>query len=145
RLRHAETELQALTDELDRTDPGWRWDDIQAARPTIPEDENAGNVLLAVPRLLPKEWPPSDSTLFVQIREFKPNERLENELVAEARAELAPLGEALARARSVRDLPKGRYQFTLARNPYNTPLRYAQDLFFSSALLEIDVILRAHD
>src|SRR5262249_14405473 len=45
-------ELQAVLDELDRTDPGWRWEEMLAARAQIPEERNSALVVVAVEKML---------------------------------------------------------------------------------------------
>src|SRR5688572_23077065 len=43
--------------EADWLDPGWRWDDLLAARPNPPDDRNIAVRISAVRRLIPEHWP----------------------------------------------------------------------------------------
>jgi len=38
-------QLAQIIAEIDATDPHWRWEDIQARRPVIPDDQNMGNAI----------------------------------------------------------------------------------------------------
>ena len=51
--------VTAVEAELDRVDPGWRWADMQAELPAIPDDENAALVILAAASEVPRGWPGS--------------------------------------------------------------------------------------
>src|SRR5207248_1408519 len=42
--------------EADRLDPGWRWDDLMAARPSEPSD-NAAIRVHQIRTALPQRWP----------------------------------------------------------------------------------------
>src|SRR5215204_99304 len=48
---------RAACAEADRLDPGWRWADLTADRPDVPDGENAMLTVRAVCRLLPEDWP----------------------------------------------------------------------------------------
>src|SRR5713101_7043643 len=50
-------ELQEALAELDRTDPGWRLQDIEAARAAVPEKQNSAVVVAESFRWLPQSWP----------------------------------------------------------------------------------------
>src|SRR5947207_11465325 len=39
--------------EADRLDPGWRWEDLEAQRPAIPDDQNAALLIIR----LNGQWP----------------------------------------------------------------------------------------
>src|SRR4051812_6651188 len=48
--------LRTVIADLDRVDPGWRWDDIQAARRSIAEAENSAPHVVAAGKKIPPEW-----------------------------------------------------------------------------------------
>src|SRR4051812_26008350 len=52
---------EAACAEADRLDPGWRWDDLIAARPNPPDDQNAALRLRAVWERLSDQWPGTES------------------------------------------------------------------------------------
>src|SRR4051794_24546468 len=53
----AAREVAEAAAELDRTDPGWRLEDIEAARAVYPDEENGARYVEAASRQLPKDWP----------------------------------------------------------------------------------------
>jgi hypothetical protein len=59
RLR-ASWEVQAAVAELDRTDPGWTFEEMQARRRNVPDEKNGALRVLAAAALLPNNWPAWD-------------------------------------------------------------------------------------
>src|SRR5258708_4848551 len=55
--------FEAAAAELDASDPGWRWEDIEARRETIPPEKNAALHIQAASQLLPKGWPGKSAAL----------------------------------------------------------------------------------
>src|SRR6476659_3178730 len=51
------SQLDRVMAELDENDPGWRWEEILAARDEIREEENCANRVLAIARDVPRTWP----------------------------------------------------------------------------------------
>jgi hypothetical protein len=104
---------EALT-ELDRTDPGWRLADIEAAREQIPEEENSARVVVAAAKLLPKDWPPKEFA--DRFADLTPEAQLAPDDFAALIKELSHLEPALKEARTLFNLPRGRHHIT-----YRTP------------------------
>src|SRR2546430_16259462 len=52
-----EKRLAAVVAELDESEPGWRWEDVQARREVIPDDENSALIVFAATKLVPRNWP----------------------------------------------------------------------------------------
>src|SRR5437773_11649690 len=52
----AEAELRSAIEAADRQDPNWRLEDIEAARPSIPDEKNGALVVIAALQDLPKDW-----------------------------------------------------------------------------------------
>src|SRR5215469_14927626 len=85
--------LDEALGELDRSEPGWRLADIEAAREQIPEEENSARVVVAAARLLPKDWP---SQAFAdRFSDLEPEVQLGPEDFASLTKELSHLGPAL--------------------------------------------------
>src|SRR5438067_1278238 len=82
----ADRRLQQVIAELDRDDPGWRLEDLQAAREVIPDAENGALVALAAGEILPKNWPPSH--IEEALIKPAPNEQLSDELFRAIGSEL---------------------------------------------------------
>src|SRR2546423_1146117 len=51
-----ERALREAVAEADRLDPGWRFEDLEAAREPVPEAENGALQLLAAHQLMPAKW-----------------------------------------------------------------------------------------
>jgi hypothetical protein len=118
--------LQETLAQLDHDEPGWRWEAIEAARDELPEDRNSADVIVAAAQLLPQPWPTTEFAA-VDSHRLLPNEMLDEEYLARLRTELASARPALKIAARLADLPRGRYQIHLARNPYATPLPHVQE------------------
>lgn len=146
---------------LDQSDPGWRLDQIEAARKVIPEAENSATPIMAAFRLLPKDWPTVRAGTPARDRGLplpKSEERTVDNLIelglvfrpddaqaAILRAELEALKPALSQARKAADLLRGRYPIVWALNPIETLLPHTQNSRNIVRLLKLDAILRAHD
>src|SRR6266851_8962303 len=102
--REVVAKLQEALAELDRTDPGWRLQDIEAARVVIPDEENGALVSMEVARLLPSDWPP-DKELEESLGSLESPFMLDDKLSARLDAELEQLQEAVRVARRLRRIP----------------------------------------
>jgi hypothetical protein len=107
------TALQQKLDELDRIDPAWRQNDIEAARPKVPDEENGAICLAEVGRRLPENW---HKEIFSRnLDDSDPNERLPEEEAAQVRDELDRLQTALKKAREMTQFSRGRFPLTQGR------------------------------
>jgi hypothetical protein len=111
----ADKDLRDALAEADRLDPGWRFDELEARRKDLPEEQNSALRVLGAYKLLPTPWswsPASSPWLETSLREVLPGSPLDGkqiEIVAEA---LRGTSGALAEARRLKDLPNGRYPFS---------------------------------
>ncbi|MHB1421598.1 MAG: hypothetical protein ACYC3I_00095 [Gemmataceae bacterium] len=112
--------LEETLAEMDRVEPGWRLEEIEAAREKIPEEENSARVVVAAARLLPKDWPPKEfSDLFVHL---DPEHQLTPEEFAKLKHELESVRPALEEARKLNEMPRGRHRIIYERNVLDTRL-----------------------
>src|SRR4051812_6311377 len=62
--------LEQAVAELDASDPGWRLEDIEAAREKVPDQENSAPIIVQVAARLPGpdpyDWPPGDLRTLLQ-------------------------------------------------------------------------------
>src|SRR5882762_5500643 len=66
-VRHlADQDLREAVAETDRTDPGWTFDEIQARRKPIPDEQNGAKRVVAAYALLPKPWPAWGNSLVAE-------------------------------------------------------------------------------
>jgi hypothetical protein len=141
RHRVARAAAEAVT-ELDRTEPGWRLRDIEAARAAVPEEENSARVVVAVRRLLPRGWPPQQ--LSDALNSLPPPQRLTPQQAALLEAQLQAVAPAVAEARKLAGLPRGRHHNPFRRK-VSEPLRDDQmEARTVAALLKYDALRRAH-
>ncbi len=112
-------ELEAVTAQLDQQDPEWRWNDLEAHRPAIPDAQNAGVRIEEVEKLMPKPWPEAKQKsraaaggpvdLWTKLRELPPNSALSEADVAEIKRLLAGVRPAQQKARSIAAFDTGRF------------------------------------
>jgi hypothetical protein len=134
--RQAQSRLQALLDELDSSDPGWRLEEIEKGRAAVPGPENGARVVVAVRRQLPGPWPPQNLSDTLEVAE--PQEQLHPEVLARLVRELDGVTPAVDEARKLAGLPRGRYPITYAPHPINTLLEDQQKSRVVAALLAYD-------
>ncbi|HZY90394.1 MAG TPA: hypothetical protein VFE78_36570 [Gemmataceae bacterium] len=138
RHHQAVAKLDEALAALDRDEPGWRLEDVEAAREEIPEGQNSARAVLAAARLLPRPWPPPGfDDLFVQLT---PTEQLAPEASARLNQELEDLRPALEEARALTALPHGRYPIAYQGLVYETLLPHADKVRQVSHLLTRDAL-----
>jgi hypothetical protein len=111
----ADRALVEAVAEADRLDPGWRLEDIEAARRKIPDEKNGALVVLSAHGKMPAKWIPLvDKRLpFIEERlPFPPPVRLDDEFTQELRKDLEPVAGAIAEAQRLVDFPEGRFAIT---------------------------------
>jgi hypothetical protein len=94
--------------EADRLDPGWRWEELLAGMPAIPDEQNSAVRILAAQRLLPYGWPAAPKLGAARNYRTAPQVRLSPAVIGDLRAALADIEPAVAEARAVANLPRGR-------------------------------------
>ena len=147
-------DLLNVVAELDRTDPDWRLEQIEAKRKVIPDDQNGALQIAAFRKLVAdmrgKPSGNSQGTDFPTLRERlqapenqPPRSRLTEADAALFRTELQRMERALPLARKMKEYPAGRFQINYARDAYSTNLtdwaagRYLADLLRLDALVQI--------
>jgi hypothetical protein len=116
----ATKKLQETLAEMDRTEPGWRLEEIEAAREQIPEEENSARVVVSVSKLLPKNWPTPE--FHERFAHLPPEEQLAPEDLARLKQELENVRPALDEARKLAKMPRGRHHIAYTRNILSTRL-----------------------
>lgn len=120
----ARRDLAAARAEIDRADPDWRWDDLQAARRPVPDAENSALRVVEAHRRLPKPWhvfatvettpgqtigDDERTELENSFDEIGPVQQFRPDQIAGLKAEVARLAGPLEALRELPDLPSGRY------------------------------------
>jgi hypothetical protein len=147
----AKKELQKVIAELDETDPGWRLEDIEAARKVIPDEENSALVVMQIAAKIPSPSVvirPGDQTKnwAERVNESSPEEELEPDIYWELRNELKAIQPLLKQARGLAQMNEGRFPIAYTADFISTPLK-CQDAREVVFLLRKDLFvrLREHD
>jgi hypothetical protein len=112
--------LEEAVVELDHSDPGWRLEEIEAAREKVPDEENSALRIVAAGKLLPGAWPAHEfSDMF---KDLPPQEQLTPDMAARLQAELENHKDAVGIARQLVDLPRGRHHIEYLPNLLETRL-----------------------
>jgi len=138
-----ESKLQKALADLDRSEPGWRWEDIEAAREEVPEEENSARIIIAAAEQIPQRWPSPDFP-DERIRSVPPNEMLTGEDFVRLSKELADARPALRDVERVADMPRGRHSIQLERNVIVTGLPHLQQCRNLVILLFYEAMRRNH-
>ena len=134
--------------ELDRTDPGWRLEELEARRPVIAAEENSAIRALAAHALLPSPWPtyPSQNepTLEESVRELAAPVQLSAQQLKILTAAMKEAEAAVKEARTLADMPRGRHSIVYLPDTISILLPHAQPTRNLATVLSYDVLLRAH-
>jgi hypothetical protein len=134
RLRHALA-------EADRLDPGWRFEDLQAARVPIPDDGNSALVVIAAKTALPRQWTAEE--VENELRELAPPVLLTVGQRGRLDAVLKKADASLAEARKLTALSRGRHPIHYKPDFISTLLPTVQDTRDIANLLSLDALARA--
>lgn len=132
----ADRHLRETIAAIEVKDPRWRLADIEEDRPEIPEAENSAVVLLTVRAMLPAGFPPVD--LVVPGENVEPPHRLREKTAADLKKELEKYPEAIAKARTLAELDRGRYPIAYTPDFVSTLLPHAQQVREVAYLLNFD-------
>lgn len=135
RQRHTVDRLRLAVEELDRTDPGWRMEEIEASRREVPDTENGALIVGEVARRLPKGWPPAALDTLDRV---PPPAQYSAEAFARLEAELMPLEPALDAARHLAWFPYGRFPVVYAQIPIGTCMFHLEEVSRTTRLLALD-------
>jgi hypothetical protein len=135
-------EVQQRLDEalasLDRNDPGWRLEDIEAAREQLSEEENSASVVVAAARLLPRDWPSKEFE--DRFAHLSPEELLSADDSARLKQQLDKVQPALDEAHKLAQLPRGRHRIKYERNILTTRLPGQGEVLRVAQLLVCDAV-----
>src|SRR5262245_53486359 len=99
--------------EADRLDPGWRWEDLFARMPHIPDERNGARHVEAAQALLPPRLP---NELWIALDDRRNLTRLERRLRPAVAAKLATMLDsapaAVAECHALADCPSGRFPWS---------------------------------
>jgi hypothetical protein len=146
--RRADRELQEAIADTDRRDPGWRFDDLEAKQPRLPDEKNGALQVLAARRLLPAGWPAATAkgpSLDDLLEGLEPQQQLDAEQQRVLRAELQAVQPALQVAEGLVDFPEGRFPITWQVASLSSPIDLVQQGRAVARLLQLEAMRRAQD
>jgi serine/threonine protein kinase len=151
-------DLLKVVAELDRTDPDWRLEQIEAKRPVIPDDQNGALQIFAFRdavsdmRGQPRSRTSSSAWQSEGLRErlvaletMSPTARLTEADATDFRAELKRVEPALTQARKLADFPRGRFPIAHKRDAVSTLLPHVAQARYLVRLLYLDAVMHVHD
>jgi hypothetical protein len=141
-LRTASSSLERIVAELDRLDPGWRMEDIEARRKEVPDAENSAFRIIAARQLLGGKIVASPAT--EKLRKLPPQVRLDAQQAADLEKHLEVFRQAVVEARKLQDMPEGRWPIKYDAASLSTPRTVSLlDALNISRLLALDAMRRA--
>jgi hypothetical protein len=139
----ADKRLDEAIANADRLDPGWRIPEIEARREKIPDEQNA--MLLVMPARQLQPVPRSAISIHDEIQALPPQEQLSKQQLKAMSAELQRAAKVIENARSIADMPRGRYDEVLAADVISTALTQYDALGTLHFYLLFDVAKRAQE
>jgi ABC-type transport system involved in multi-copper enzyme maturation permease subunit len=143
--RAADRDLQEAEAEADRLDPGWRWEELEAARKTMPDDQNAGLLAVAVDKQVSVPWPNQEEEHKLLEGVLPPERLLNDEQIKCLRSQLAHMRDALVQARRLADFPEGRLPLRWSKDGTYVLLEHTHKMGTVARLLGNDVLCLAQD
>lgn len=141
---HERQQLAAALAELDATDPGWRLEDIEAARAVVPEQENSAPLILAVYDQIPKKGLLTPE--FFDVVNKTPDNVLPNPAEwSRFRDSMATAQQAVEQGRRLIDYPHGRFPLNVLPNAIETLLDHNDKVRLVGGLLAHDASRWAWD
>lgn len=137
------TRLNEALAEMDRTDPGWRLQDIEAARAVVPDDENSALRVTGAGDMLPWSGPNRwiEEDFETQLESLPPDQRMSRDQFDHLHQRLEAVRPALEIARQISALSKGRFPIRYNwADPYATSLAGEQKAARVCQLLYLDAM-----
>jgi hypothetical protein len=132
--------LNSLMAELDRTDPGWRLEEIEAKRANYPAAQNAALAIPKIKALLTQGWSQLYTTPYLQLLDNLDPPALLNEQQIDALNRIqVETGAAAIEARKLIDMRHGRHPITWSPDWISTIL-LCQDNRTAVAVLKYDAL-----
>jgi hypothetical protein len=115
----SDREYREAAAETDRIDPGWRFEELDARRKPVADEDNAALVVLTARGLLPAQW---QMNVDERLGGLPSEVRLDDALARDLAADLAAFEPALVEARKLKRLSWGRFPVTWSADVIGTKL-----------------------
>jgi hypothetical protein len=129
--------------EADRQDPGWHFNDLLEALPLLPDSENSALVVIKAKGLIPPGWPHEDMPEL--LKDLSPESQLNEVQLRRVGEEVEKVQAALAAARPLADMPRGRHPIRYRSDVLSTLLPTVHDARSAAGVLEYDILLRLQE
>lgn len=141
----SEQQLQSVIAQLDESDPGWRWDDLQKQRAAVPDEQNAALRVLSAAEELPPDWT-AEKGIAKEVLDLEPTRALseeQKERLLEAYMKWLP---SVRDGRALGDYSTGRYPAREAKEVLTGRGRIDwKALRRVAQLMRLDAVWRVHD
>jgi len=142
----AERSLGEAIANLDRSDPGWRLQDIEASREVIPDEDNSSLLIRMVKEALPRDWDwGGDQKFYELFQDLTPENQLNERQVQNLTNMFERFESTLIVARRLPDMPRGRHPIRWTDDGIGTLLPYTQDARTVANVLWYDAMLRSEE
>ncbi|MBA4189623.1 MAG: hypothetical protein C0467_16685 [Planctomycetaceae bacterium] len=138
-------DFAATVAETDAMDPDWRWDDLNAKRPRPPVGQNSAELIPKIKAAVPTDWNKLWAELDSRLPELSPNVRMYSADLAKAKSSFDSSPQPLRLARTLKDLPHGHRDYTLALNVFDTLLPDVQHTREVALILKWDACVAADE
>ncbi len=145
RHRQAQSAFRESLEALDRTDPGWRLHDIEAAREAVPDRANAALCVALAGKFLKTPGESDLDSPYSPLHGLPPNQRPWADELVWVTEQLQAEQHGLDKARDLADLPRGRHSVAYQRNTFQTTLPHLAIVLHLANLLWDDALVRAED
>jgi hypothetical protein len=143
RDRQLVADVEAAERELDESDPGWRLEELHAARPHVPEAENSAVIIRRVAEAIPSDWPDQEANKLFERYGVESNTLLDAEQVKALEGQLALVARQRRDARGLSKYPRGKFEYALGRNPRTEPFAHRDWVRRVETLLRLDALALA--
>jgi hypothetical protein len=139
-----ERHYQAVVQEADRLDPGWREGYQRGFRSPIPDEENSAILIESVVEKLPGGWTPLNGKWPPLV--LNPAEPLPAEIATQLRQRRNEAASGLSLARSLADRPRGRFLESSSTGEFPNSVPIVRQMVERVAgLLYIDALIRIEE
>jgi hypothetical protein len=133
-----ERELTAAEEEADRTDPHWRFAELDAQREQVPDAENAAGDVRSAEDKLPRDWP--RQSVLDELNRLPARAPLSDSLNSAVGEELHKATFALALARRLAEHSRGRWEVAWTPDYLSTDLTHLAQIQRAQELLRLDAV-----
>jgi hypothetical protein len=141
--RDGERRRREVIAELDRTDPDWRLEEIEAARKAVPGVVDLAPIVNAVAGQIPDDL--AQAQVFRRIGALSPEALPATDVGREVCDRLDGLRAAVTEARRLADHPRGSFPISYQANVFDTPLPHHQKARVVAWLLSVDAFRLAQE